>query len=188
MKKSVLLVLRPVAAKILEISLRTFARLEAEEVVVPHTVGRGGRASRYDVMTLVPAYLRHRERKREESPRDRRDRSQAELNELRIDRERKLLLPREQVVREGQMQGKAVAAKLRAIPSRLERAGAIPATAQTIVDELIREALDEMSRWSNELDLLRAIDEEKKGKGKEKGCTVRRRSPTGRAPTRRRRS
>jgi hypothetical protein len=183
-----LVLTRPQAVRLLNVSDRTFARLEAEGVIFALAPGSGRRSSTYDAYTIVRAYWAHRERQLmdgAESPRDRRDRSQAELNELRVEKERRVLLPRDQVVREGQRFVKAVAAKLRALPSRLVRAGIIAAAVQGAVEELIREALDEMSRWSNRLDLLRAINEEKKEKGK---CTAKRRSPTGRAPSRRRRS
>lgn len=153
---------RPNAVRLLGVSDRTFRRLESEGVIAPAVAGDGRRPSMYDGPTLVAAYLAHRERQltgSNESPRDRKDRSQAELNELRLARERKELLPREQVVLEGQAFIKATMAKLRAIPSRLVRAGVIPRTSETVVAELVREAQEEMARWQNAIDLERALDE-----------------------------
>lgn len=155
---------RAQAVRLLGVSDRTFARLEAEGVVAATTPGTGRRSSVYDAFRLVPAFLAHREQRilgSAENPRDRRDRSQAELNELRLSVARKALLPRDQVVLEGQAFVKAMVAKLRAIPSRLVRAGAIAPAAELVVAELLREAQEEMARWQNQLDLQRAVDEER---------------------------
>lgn len=157
-----LAVTRPQAIRLLGVAPRTFARLEAEGVVVAAVKGTGRRGSSYDAYGLVSAYLAHRERQLRgtvESSRDRRDRSQAELNELRLARERRALLPRDQVVREGQAFVKAVMATVRALPSRLVRAGVVAPAAEPKVAALLREAADEMSRWQTELDLLAALKE-----------------------------
>ena len=136
--------------RLLGVSDRTFARLESEGVIRALAAGKGRRQSVYDAPRLVSAYLGHMERKlraSNESPRDRRDRSQAELYELRLARERRGLLPRDQVVLAGQAFVKAVVAKLRALPSTLLRAGAIQAPAVAAVEQVIREAQEEMARW-----------------------------------------
>lgn len=155
-------VARPVAIRLLGISDRTFLRLESEGIFRAVTAGSGRRHSVYDAPAIIAAYMA-RERRQltgsNLSPRDRRDRSQAELNELRLARERGEVLPREDVVKKGQAYIKATMAKLRAIPSRLIRAGAITPTVEPVVAELIREAQEEMARWQNELDLERAVTE-----------------------------
>jgi phage terminase Nu1 subunit (DNA packaging protein) len=160
------LVPRRTACAVLAIGLRTFDRLESEGILVAAQPGRGGRASMYDLTALVPAYLNH-ERKQaasragngSETPRDRRDRSQAELNELRLARERRELLPRSQVVLEGQSFVKATVAKLRSLPSRMMRAGVLPPSAEPVVVELLREAQEEMARWATELDLVQTSED-----------------------------
>jgi phage terminase Nu1 subunit (DNA packaging protein) len=157
-----LTVTRPQGVRLLGVADRTFARLEAEGVLVAAVKGTGRRGSSYDAYALVAGYLAHRERQLRgtvESSRDRRDRSTAELNELRLARERRAVLPRDQVVREGQAFVKAVMAKVRALPSRLVRAGVVAPAAEPTVAALLREAADEMSRWKPELDLLATLKE-----------------------------
>ena len=157
-----LTVTRPQAVRLLNVSDRTFQRLEAEGVITAATPGVGRRGSTYDAYALVAAYLAHRERKLAgslEAPRDRRDRSQAELNELRLARERRELLPRVQVVLEGQNFVKATMAKLRSLPTRMMRAGVLPPKAEPVIADILREAQEEMARWASELDLLQAIEE-----------------------------
>lgn len=151
---------RPLAVRLLGVSDRTFTRLESEGVISAKEAGAGGRQSVYDAPAMVAAYIAHVERKltgSNDTPRDRRDRSQAELNELRLARERSELLPRDQVVREGQAFIKAAMAKLRAIPPRLVRAGAIERSAEGTVTALIREAQEEIARWQNAIDLQNAV-------------------------------
>lgn len=153
---------RPHAVRLLGISDRTFARLEAEGVITPLQKGTGRRCSVYDGAAVVAAFLARQERQirdSNESPRDRKDRSQAELNELRLDRERRLLLPRDQVVSEGQAYVTAVTAKLRSIPPRVVQAGLIDAALAPQVEEIVEEAISEMAGWSTSLELLRAVDE-----------------------------
>lgn len=154
---------RPVAVFLLGISDRTFRRLEAEGVIAASVSGDGRRPSIYDGVALHAAYLAHVERKAmgsNDTPRDRRDRSQAELNELRLAKERAELLPRDQVVREGQAFVKAAMAKLASLPARLVRVGAIPPSAESAAADVIREAREEMGRWQTMLDLQRAVDDE----------------------------
>lgn len=146
---------RPLAARLLGVSDRTFDRLQAEGVFAPLTAGAGRRHSTYDGPTVVAAYLARQERMltgSNESPRDRKDRSQAELNELRLARERRALLPRENVIRDGQGYIKATTANLRTIPSRAVRAGLVPAAQEADLATLIEDALRELARWKEVLD------------------------------------
>jgi hypothetical protein len=153
---------RPQAVRLLGVSDRTFARLEAEGVIAAATPRHGRRASSYDAVVLVRNFIEHREQKLTdsiESPRDRRDRSHADLNELRLARERNELLPRERVVLEGQAFVTAIVAKIRALPSRLLRAGVLAHAAVPLCEELLREAQDEIARWRTYLDLLSVVDD-----------------------------
>jgi hypothetical protein len=154
------LVLRAVAARVLAISPRTFERLEAEDVLAPAKPGKGSAPGWYDLEVVVPTYLAHLVARKAESARDRKDRSQAELNELKLARERRLLLPRKQVVDEGRAFIVATMAKLRALPTRMLRAGAIAPTAEPVVTELLRECQEEMARWNSALDLLAALEDD----------------------------
>jgi hypothetical protein len=153
---------RPQAVRLLGLSDRTFARLEAEGIITATRVRAGRRASTFDGYAVVRAYLAHRKRQligSNESPRDRRDKSQAELNELKLARERRTLLPREQVVQEGRSFVIAATAKIRALPRRLVQAGLIARTAEPDVAGLLSEAQQEIARWSSHIDLLEAAKE-----------------------------
>lgn len=86
-------------------------------------------------------------------------RAQAQRVLLDVRTRAKQLLPRDQVVREGQAFVAAVKAKLRALPRRLAQAGLIPRETEPAVAGIVREALEEMSRWKTELDLLEAAKE-----------------------------
>lgn len=141
---------------------RTFARLEAEGVLVPARRGRGGRRSTYDLAVLVPAYLTHlgqaRPATEDREARARRDRSAAELNELKIAELRGALLPREDVVRDGQAFAKALQARLRGLPRRLAAAGLVAREHEPAAAALVREALEEVSRWASRRDLQRELE------------------------------
>ena len=86
--------------RLLGISERTFCRLEGAGLVKPVMPPSGRRPARYDLGELVLAYIAWKLGSAE-SPRDRRERSQAELNELRLGRERGELLRRADVARAG---------------------------------------------------------------------------------------
>ncbi len=157
-----IIVSRPQAVSLLGVSTRSYDRLEAEGIVSPLTPRRGTRGSSYDGAAVVRAYLAYRERKLGgggESPRDRRDRSQAELNELRLARERRQLLPREAVVSEGRAYIGAVQAKLRALTPRAVQKGIIPGKSGVKLSAIVEEAVDEMAAWRTSLELLDAEDD-----------------------------
>jgi hypothetical protein len=155
-----LLVPRGTAARVLAISARSYERLEAAGVVKAQTAGKRGKPASYDLLVIVPAFLRHLQEAKPESPRDARDRTQAELNELKLARERRQLLPRETVISEGQAYITATTAKLRSLAPRLVQAGAVPASAQATVETMLEEAVSEMARWTTALELLQAEDDE----------------------------
>jgi hypothetical protein len=139
---------------------RTFARLEAEGIIIPSKRGKPGVPSVYDLAVIVPAYVAHLKTAQpanaEKAARARRERSQADLNEQRLAEKQKELIPREQVVREGKAFVLATKAKLLAIPRRMGQAGIVPADKQPEVAALIREALEEMARWDEHLIQLEA--------------------------------
>lgn len=139
---------RAAARKILGgVPERTFAALETDGVIVPAQRGRGRRASVYDLRTIVPAYITHVTSRAadDRAARTRKDTSVAELNELRLAKERRRVLPREQVLLEMQMVARAVTAKIRALVQRMLAAGLISDAAAPAVTALVNEALDELS-------------------------------------------
>lgn len=156
-----LIVTQAEAVRILGVSVRSFERLKAAGVLTEHTPRAGRRASTYDVAALVQQYLAHREAQvaeHAENPRDRRDTAVAEWTELRIARERRLLLPRGEVVTEGHRYIAAVQARLRAIVARLGQDG-VDAAVVAKVSGFLEEAIEEFAGWQTSLDLL-AADEE----------------------------
>jgi hypothetical protein len=157
------IVARSDACRLLGISSRRFSRLESSGVFKPARPGRGQTAAQYDAAAVVQAFIAHTAAKagHGEPARERRDRAVAELTELRIAKERRQLLPREEYVREGLAFVGAVAAKLRGLAARLVRAGAIGTSAEPVVRELVNEVLQEMSGWRTELELLAAVETER---------------------------
>jgi phage terminase Nu1 subunit (DNA packaging protein) len=144
---------RPQAIALLGVNVRTFARLEAEGVLTATTRSRG-KGSTYDGPTIVREFLAYREaliRGSNQSARDRRDLSQAALNELRLARERRDVLPRAEVVRAGQAVLTVVATKLRHLPGRLVRLGAVLPPGETIVEH-------EVDLIQSEIAALKTLD------------------------------
>lgn len=156
------MVSRPQAVRLLHVSGRTFDRLEAEGVVAPMTKRQGTRGATYDAAAIVASYLTHIQRKLTGSnakPRDRRDRALAELTELKIARERGVLLPRDGVVEDGQQYIGAVLARLCAIVPRLQQDGTIDHGVAAKVTALIEETIEEMAGWTSKSALLEALED-----------------------------
>lgn len=93
-----------------------------------------------------------------ETPRDRREDTQAKLNQLKLDQARGLLLPYDQVCREGQQYIGRVQAKLRSIPNRLIQEGSVPPESKTKVENLIEECIGEMAGWTSSLEETEKAD------------------------------
>jgi hypothetical protein len=136
---------------------RSFSRLEAAGILTPTRPGKGGRPSLYELEKLVPQYLAHLGQSHpateDREARARRDRSAAELNELKIAELRGALLRREDVVADGQAFAKALQARLRGLPRRLVQAGLVAREHEQAAAALVREALEEVSRWASLRDL-----------------------------------
>jgi hypothetical protein len=156
MKKNPMHVMRADARKILAgIAERTFAKLEAQGTLSAFRKGRGRLPSIYDLAVIVPQYITYTRTTvpsaGDKEARARRDRSLADLNELRLAQIKKTLLPRDQVVREGKTFVIAVRAKLLALPRRMVQLAIIPVEKGPEVATLIRETLEEMSRWDEKI-------------------------------------
>lgn len=138
---------RSALARVLGVSVRQIGVLESSGHIVPSVRGRGGRASRYDLTEVVPAYITYLQGDSSQRPRDRRDTAAAELLELRVLRERAELVPRDAVILQGQSYTKAWTSKVRGLPRRLTNAGVIERSAEPAARELIRDVLTEISTW-----------------------------------------
>jgi len=145
------------------IAERTFATLEASGVIVPVRRGRGGRKSVYALEIVVPAYLAYVGSQRPASDRDaraRRDLAVAELNELRVQKERGDLVARQPVVADGQGFTRALTAKIRAVPRRARQAGIVTdAVQEAALAALCRDIQIEIAAWRTLADLQSLIEE-----------------------------
>lgn len=136
-------------ARLLGISSRQIAYLEADGVLRPMRRGRGGRASVFDALEVVPAYIAHLTAEDPDTlaPRDRRDLAQARLVELRVQRETGDLIERDLVVRAGQQYTRAWVAKLRWLPRQLLTAGLIAPDLVPAVEARIRAVQEDIAAW-----------------------------------------
>jgi hypothetical protein len=146
------LISRPQACRLLGVSDRTFARLEAEGVVTSSIPRRGRRAATYDGYSLVPVYLAqvekklHGDRLNAEQQGARRDRTVADLNELKLAEQRGALVRRDQVIRDGKTLVLACRAHLLRLPHALGRAGVLTPGGEATARTLVRDALSELAR------------------------------------------
>jgi phage terminase Nu1 subunit (DNA packaging protein) len=157
------LVTRAQLAKVLGVSVRTVANLEADEVLEPKRRGRGGRASLYDLKVAVPDYIAHVEHGKpgaaDKEARTRKDLATARLTELRYQREAGEMVPRDEAVFQGQQFSKAVAVGVRSIPRRLTHAGVIGREQEPAAAAVCRDLLKGMATWKGVEDTDRAIAE-----------------------------
>ncbi len=150
MTKAALVVNRPAAARVIGVSVRTFERLEAAGTLTPTFRGRRGQQSSYDLATLVPAYLRHVRELKPQMPRDRRDLAVARLNELRLRRERRELVPRRSVgLLYAAVQQAVRAAVLRLPTDALQRG--VPAEHEAVLRDLAAGVLNTLAstKWED---------------------------------------
>ena len=164
-RRSALVVDRATLARVLGTSARTLQRAEAEGLIVPLSKPRRGVVSRYDLTAAVPRWIEHRAKPPEsdESPRDAYYRAQAALAELRLLRERREVLPRQEVIEDGQATVNALVATLRALAPRLVQAGAIAEAAVPEVDGVVHEVLAEVANWRTRVELLAAVADDEAG-------------------------
>lgn len=152
-------VTRAEALRILVCPDRTFAKLEADGVVVPLRRGRPGQASVYDLRELVPAYLRHVVNGKpsdDRAARAARDLKQAEKLDLEISTKRGELVALSDVVLAGQNFVKAWTAMVRALPRQMVQDGLIPREQESGVMRLCLEVLTEISKWQTVADTTAA--------------------------------
>lgn len=143
-------------------SERTFSRLVAADVVCPKQRGRGGRPSLFDPLVAIPALIRftleHPSSGRNTASaieaRERRERSQADLNELKLAQLRGELLPREQIVREGQAATISWSRQLQQLPARLVMEGLIGRDQEPAARAIVYDALRELAACSSVADVM----------------------------------
>jgi phage terminase Nu1 subunit (DNA packaging protein) len=142
-------VTRPVLAKLLAMSVRQVSVLESSGVLTPHARGRGGRATQFDVLACVPAYLRFMQQQARagdtlSDARKRATQARAALLELRHARESGAVIPADVATREAFNFARIVRENCLNVPSRLSTQLAAESDPQRVFSALdgeIRQAL-----------------------------------------------
>jgi hypothetical protein len=151
---------RATAYALLGLGERQFRRLEEQRVIRPAVPGSGRTPALYDVPALVADFLAYRLRQAEaRTPRDQLALEQARLARVRYRRERGALLPRSEFVRRAQLLAAAVSAKVRALPTRLVRAGVVADVQEPTALAAVDELLQEIATWQTEQELRRAVED-----------------------------
>jgi|SRR3990172_9444271 len=131
----------PELARTLGVGERTLYRHREAGDIAPVVPGSGRRAALYDLLAVAKVLLA-----RPEDARQERDRAQAALLRLRVAREERFLLPAAAVARDGRGVVQTATLRLLKLPSDLVRLGVVPAEREELVEAVVREALDELSR------------------------------------------
>lgn len=81
---------------------------------------------------------------------------QGQIKELELELKRGGIVPRDQVVKDGQAFAKGLSAMIRALPRRLVQAGVIPSEQEGAAAEVCRDLLLEISSWQTRADAEKA--------------------------------
>lgn len=138
-------------ARALNCSNRHLADLLEAGVIAAVVPGKGRRASVFDAMVAIPAALRHERQKSRpgvESARDRRDLSQAALNELRHAELTGRTVSREQVAREALAAARASRQQIEALARQLVTAGLVAPDREAESLALCLQAIDALVTWA----------------------------------------
>lgn len=111
--------------------------------------GGAGQRSLYDLPDVMQWWRGQQGLDDKEKQQARAYKAQAEMNELKIQRERGQLVRRDQVVREGAAYTKGWTAMIRTLPRRLRIEGVITRELELKAVELCREVLSEIARWQS---------------------------------------
>lgn len=154
-KDGPLLVDRRRLASLMSVHPDTISKFSAEGMPVAQP-GRGGREGLYDLQACL-------DWERENSGLDAKEQAQtrlynenADIAAMKAGTMRQELFSRDQLVKEGEAFARAWAASLRKLPRMLINAGFVTREHERGVAGLIRQFLDECSRWKTQADLKRA--------------------------------
>lgn len=121
------------------------------------TLGGHGKAAAYDAVACSAWWRDQQGKNAKDAAQTRAFNATAELNELKLKREQAALVPREDVVRDGQAYTKAWASSVRAIARRARQAGIVPtAKAEAALNALCRQLLIDIASWKTRADADRA--------------------------------
>lgn len=112
-------------------------------------VTRGGRGkeSEYDSVKCLAWWREKLGTNKKETAQARAANASAQLNELKIQREREELLPRDKVVLAGQAVVKQWTSTIRGLPRRLTQSGILQRAQEPAVAQLLADLLREISQW-----------------------------------------
>lgn len=121
------------------------------------TMGGHGKAAEYDLVACGEWWRSQQGKNAKDIAQTRALNSTAELNELKLKRERGELLAREDVVKDGQAYTKAWANSIRAIARRARQAGIVTTPqAESDLNALCRQLLTDISNWKTRADAEKA--------------------------------
>ena len=104
----------PQLASSLGVSERTLRRYHAEGVIEPAVPGRGRKPAQYDLVAVARTLI-----SQPDSPRDEKDRAQAELTRLKVSREKGDLVRADKVLTDSYACARVVQAQVLAVPDRM---------------------------------------------------------------------
>lgn len=125
--------------------------------------GGAGREGVYDAVDCLTWWRSRQGKNAAEAAKTRALVAAAQLNELKLAQQRGELLPRDQVVSEGQAYTAALAGQVRHLGPRLEQAGLVRREDRPAIQALLREVLTEIAGWQTFEQLAAAA---KKAKGR----------------------
>lgn len=120
------------------------------------TRGGAGKESAYDAVECLAWWRERQGKNAKEAAQTRLYTENANIAALKRSSLSAELFPREQLVREGQAFVRAWVAMVRRLPRRFVNAGLLPREREAEAITLIRDLLDEASRWKTQADLKRA--------------------------------
>ncbi len=120
------------------------------------TRGGAGQESDYDAVECLAWWRAHQGQDAKEVAQTRAYNAQAKLNELKLEVQRKALVPIEDVILAGQGYTKAWVAKIRAFPRQLVQTGLIAREHEEALVTHVHALLIEISQWKMPGDSMRA--------------------------------
>jgi hypothetical protein len=121
--------------------------------------GGRGREGAYDAVDCLAWWRERQGKNAKEAAQTRAFDASAQLNELKLARERGELWPRDVIVQEGQAFTKGWTAQVRALPRRARHSGVITTGEQeAALAALCRQILQEIASWKTAADPLRVTD------------------------------
>jgi len=114
--------------------------------------GGHGAESVYDAVACLKWYRQQIGKNAKDEAHTRALTASAKLNELKLERERGDVWPKDQIIREGQAFAKAWSAQVRSLPRRAAQLGIVTPEKEPALTSLCRDVLTEISQWRTSAD------------------------------------